>query len=236
MELRKTKRNMAMIKTEREIAYIRKAVKITDEIYAEFKPQVVAGKTELELHTKLLKMIDASEADTFSFNPIIAAGPGAAEPHHEPTDYVIKEGDMVLVDMGVFYKGLSSDMTRMIAIGEPEDELLEIYDITREALEEAVLEIAAGVKASHIDIIARDLIQWNGYGDKFIHTTGHGLGHEVHEAPMIYASSKEVLEAGMVITVEPGIYLEGKYGVRLENDILVTPSGYEILNSTDLDY
>lgn len=230
------KKTEDFVKSEREIAYIKKAVAITDEIYKEFKPLVVEGKTEKELLVVLLKMIEDSEADGPSFDPIIASGPNGAEPHHTPGDYILKEGEMVVVDFGVFFKGLASDMTRMIAIGTPNDDVLEAYEIVREAYEEATMAIENGVPSSEIDVIARDLIQWYGFGDKFIHTTGHGLGYEVHERPMLYATSKEKLMTNMVVTVEPGIYVEGKFGVRLENDILVKNSGYEVLNDSDMDY
>lgn len=170
---------MGLIKTEREIAYIKKAVVITDKIYSQFKPLVVAGKTELELQNILLQIIKESNADEeIPFIPIIASGPNGAEPHHEATNYILQEGEMVVVDFGVFYKGLASDMTRMISVGKPNHDVEKAYEIVREALEEAVMEIKSGVKAADIDIVVRDLIQWNGFGDKFIHTTGHGLGHE----------------------------------------------------------
>lgn len=224
-----------MIKTEQQIKDMEKAVEITDEIFTKVRDFISAGKTEKEVYDFILSEIEKSEADTYSFKPIVASGPNGAEPHHEAGGYVIQDGELVVIDMGVFYNGIASDMTRMVAVGEISDHQWEIYSIVREAMEEAISVIKPGTPISEVDVVARDIIQWYGYADKFIHTTGHGLGTEVHEEPMVFFRTKGLLKEGMVITVEPGIYLEGDLGVRLEQDVLVTSDGHRVLNKSSLD-
>ena len=224
-----------MVKTQEEIENLRRAVEITDDLFLKIKEFTVAGKKEIEVYDYILEIIKESEADTFSFEPIVASGPNGAEPHHKASDYVIQEGELVVVDFGVFYKGMASDMTRMIAIGEISEEQYEIYEIVREALETAIKIIRGGTKIANVDLMARDTIQWHGYLEYFIHTTGHGLGKEVHETPMVFYKTGGRLRAGEVITVEPGIYIPGFMGVRLEQDVLVKEDGYEVLNKSSLD-
>ena len=148
-----------MIKTQKQIDAVKEAVRITDAIYAEIREAVVAGVTEKHIYNLILKKIEESEAETFSFEPIVATGANAAEPHHVANDTVIKEGDLVVIDMGVMYDGMASDMTRMVAVGEISDHQHEVYSIVRQALEEALYPIQAGARVSDIDLAARNLIE-----------------------------------------------------------------------------
>jgi len=164
-----------------------------------------------------------------SFDIIIGSGPNSAWPHHATSERVIKNNEPLLLDFGCFYKGYASDMTRTIFIGKPTDEYKKIYAIVESAHKAGLAAIRCGVSAFDADKACRDIISAAGYGDTYIHGTGHGIGLEIHENPYLNTKSKAVLKAGMAVTVEPGIYLAGKFGVRLEDSVLVTKKGCEIL-------
>ncbi len=221
------------IKTEDELNKIRKAVSITDDLFLEILDFIKEGMTEIEV-TKFIKSKIINMNLEPSFEPIVAAGANGSKPHHRGSDHKIAIGEMITIDFGLFYEGYASDMTRTVVLGElPSEEQQKIHNIILNSMETAIEAIKPGVEAKKIDSIARKYIEDAGYGKYFTHGTGHGVGLEVHEEPRVNQSSKTILEEGMVITVEPGIYIEGKCGVRIEQDIIVTKTDHEQLNKSD---
>ncbi|MCL2255769.1 MAG: aminopeptidase P family protein, partial [Firmicutes bacterium] len=172
-------------------------------------------------------------AEGMSFDPIVAYGENSAKPHHKPSDRRLEKNDIILIDFGVKHKGYCSDMTRTFSIGNVANELKVIYDVVLKSQEYALKHIKAGMTGHEADALAREYIKANGYGEKFGHSLGHGIGINVHEMPRVAEKSKCVLKEGMVITCEPGIYLEGLGGVRIEDMLTVTESG--IINMTYFD-
>lgn len=224
-------------KTEEELEKIKKAVEITDKTFTDFLGLLKEGMTEIEAKNLVDHRHIVNGGEKASFDTIMAFGENTALPHASPTNRKLKKGDIVTIDFGVFYKGYCSDMTRTFFFGEPnEKELVDIHNIVREAHELQLSEVCAGKTVKEIDKLGRDYIASKGYGDKFIHGTGHGVGLEIHEAPTVNSSSDEILKAGMVITIEPGIYVEGLGGVRIENDVIVTETGYISLNKSSKEH
>jgi len=166
-----------------------------------------------------------------SFNLIIGFGPDSALPHHESSDRPLKNNEAVLIDYGCVYNGYCSDITRTYFHGKPDVEFKKVYAIVDAAQKAGVKKVKAGARTFDIDKACRDHIADAGYGQYFIHGTGHGVGLEIHESPTLNTKSKETLRAGMAVTVEPGIYLYGKFGVRIEDSVLVKNGGCEILTS-----
>lgn len=223
-----------MIKSESEINLMKKAAEITDKAYSYVLSIAKAGMSEKELNLKLLNFILEQGADGFSFDTIVASGKRSSMPHGTPTDKKLENGDLVTLDFGVFYQGYASDMTRTFLIGDKLDpKLEEIYHVVKEAQEAAIKAIKPGMKAIEVDKVARDYITEKGYGEYFSHGTGHSLGLEIHEFPYINTRDNTVLEPGMIITIEPGIYLPDFGGVRIEDDILITEDGYEVITHSD---
>lgn len=223
---------LRMHKDEQEVEYMQFAAKIVDEALAYVKPQIKPGMTESELYMMLFTFM--SKYPGFSSDEIIIyvlGGANSANPHGVTADYKFKYGDVVLMDFCAYYKYYWSDITRCMFIGEVDPKLEEIYEITRQANLAAIAKVKPGVKAKEIDAAARDYITSKGYGEQFLHRTGHGLGLSVHEEPYITSVNELVLEEGMTFTIEPGIYLEGIGGIRIEDDILVTKDGCKILTS-----
>lgn len=171
--------------------------------------------------------------DKNSFDTIVASGERSALPHGRPTDRRLRMGDLVVLDFGGVVEGYASDITRTFSIGHPAAETVRIYEVVAAAQQAAMHRIGPGVAAQEVDAAAREVIQAAGFGDCFGHGTGHGIGLEVHEAPWISPGRAERLESGMVFTVEPGIYIPGKGGVRLEDDVLVTEGGYRLLSRNE---
>ena len=169
-------------------------------------------------------------ADGPSFPTIVGAGSNGALPHHRPDDTIIQDGDPVVIDMGAIYKGYCSDLTRTIFIGEPDDFFQKIYSIVLEAQTTAEKSIVEGLTAGDADKIARDVISNSGYGDNFGHSLGHGVGLEVHESPVLGPKSTDILEDGMFYTVEPGIYISGWGGVRIEDIVTLENGSTKILS------
>ncbi len=167
-----------------------------------------------------------------SFDPIIASGPRSALPHARPGDRIFSVGDFVVFDFGCVVNGYCSDMTRTVVIGEPEEKHLTIYDLVLEAQMESLKAVGPGKTGAEIDAIARNIISDNGYGEYFGHGLGHSLGLEVHENPRLSKTDQTVLQPGMIVTVEPGVYLPDFGGVRIEDLVLVTEDGHEVLSST----
>lgn len=226
---------LRVCKNDDEIALMQKACDITDKTFTDLIEFVKPGLTELQVKQFLDLRQQEYGAQMVSFDPIVASGANAAKPHGHATENVIKDGDIITIDFGCFYKGYSSDMTRTFFVGTPKEEkLVEIYDIVKEAYLIGEKMCAPGVKCSDVDKAVRDYITDKGYGDYFNHGLGHSLGLDVHENPRFTAVDDTVLKVGMVMTVEPGIYLPGLGGCRLENDILITETGYRILNNSEM--
>ncbi|HHY64250.1 MAG TPA: aminopeptidase P family protein [Clostridiaceae bacterium] len=219
-----------MIKDEEEIELIQQAVLLGDKVFDHIVKFIKPGMKETEVSAEIEYMMKKLGAKGPSFETIVAAGHRSAMCHGTATDNVIKRGDAVVLDFGLIYLNYCSDMTRTIFIGEPDKELTRIYGIVREAQEAALAGIRSGMKASDADRIARDIIARAGYGDAFGHSLGHGVGVEIHEEPRLSVKSKDILADGMVFSVEPGIYLEGLGGVRIEDMVVLV--GGKIRNFT----
>ena len=187
------------------------------------------GMTESDLAAEFESYIRKHGATKASFDSIVAAGENAAYPHYITGNRILRKNDMVLCDIGALVDGYCSDLTRTFFLGSISPLGRKVYDTVARAQKLAIQAVKPGVKAAQIDRIARDEIDRAGYGRRFIHSTGHGVGVEIHEAPWVGGASQDVLEPGMIITVEPGIYLQGWGGVRIEDTMLVTKTGYEIL-------
>ena len=219
-------------KDAHEIDLLRRAAHATDRVAARLAETSVTGLTEAALSRQVGRWTveEGHDIDTFR---IVAAGPNAASPHHEPTNRLIQRGDMVVVDFGGRLSGYCSDTTRTFVVGEPSDEQAEVHEVVRLAQKAAVESVAPGAIAADIDAAARRVISEAGYGDFFIHRTGHGIGLDVHEEPYIVETSRTMVETGMAFSIEPGIYLQGRFGVRIEDIVVVTDTGVEQLNRSD---
>ena len=217
------------IKDDAEIAAIRRAAQVISEAV----PQVVAGLavgiTERELSLRLREAVLQAGGDDVSFEPVVAFGENSARAHAVPTERKLAQGDIVLIDAGAKVEGYCSDMTRTVVFGEPTNKFIEIYQTVRQAQQAAMAAIAPGVEAAEVDAQAREVIDSSSYEGSFGHSLGHGVGLEVHEGPKLGKKSEEVLAAGQVVTNELGIYLPGWGGVRLEELLLVTEQGAELL-------
>ena len=220
---------MAAIKTAKEIAIMKNAAETAQSVFARIIEFIRIGATEQEIADKMETFAMAiSGVSGLAFPTIIASGPNGAQPHAELTDRKFKRGDFVTVDFGVMMDGYASDMTRTFMIGRPTAKQRKIYKSVQRSQAAGVAAARAGLACAELDRICRNLIYDDGYGDYFIHTTGHGVGTDVHEQPRIGAKSDAVLEAGMIITIEPGIYIEGFGGVRIEDTVLITETGCEV--------
>lgn len=225
--------NLRWIKDANEIACIRKAAEIADAALAEIMPKIKIGVTESELALELEFAMKRLGAEALSFDTILAAGPNGALPHAKPTDRRLESGDFLVIDFGAVWKGYHSDMTRTFAIGEISEKQREIYGITLKAQLAALEAVRPGKTGAEIDAIARDIISEAGYGDKFGHGLGHGVGLAIHEGPTLsWRATDQRLEPGMLVTIEPGIYLPGWGGVRIEDLVVVTEDGCDILTKT----
>ncbi|MDT2827600.1 MAG: M24 family metallopeptidase [Enterococcus viikkiensis] len=219
-------------KDEGEIAIIEKACAIADEGFDHVLKMIRPGMTEIEVANQLDFYMRSLGASGTSFETIVASGARSALPHGVASEKMIKQGDLITLDFGCVYQGYVSDITRTFAIGDPGQQLKDIYQIVLEA-QKKVLEVAqVGVTGSQLDAVARDFISEAGYGEAFGHSTGHGIGMEIHEGPNISRSNDEPLMEGNVITDEPGIYLAGLGGVRIEDDLVILAEGNRILTQS----
>ncbi|QCX32862.1 M24 family metallopeptidase [Caloramator sp. E03] len=226
--------SLRVIKTSEEIEKIRTAAQIADKAYKHILSFVKEGMTEKQVERELVRYIKECNGDKESFDIIVASGERGALPHGKASDKVIKRGEFITIDFGVNYNNYCSDMTRTFLLGEAYNkEMIKIYEIVKKAQWKAVKSVKAGITASYLDGIARNIIEKEGYGKNFGHNLGHGVGILVHEYPVIGKGNDIFLEAGMIITIEPGIYIEGLGGVRIEDDILVTEEGFEVLTNSD---
>jgi len=217
------------VKEGEEISILRKSCRIAYKTFGIIKPRIKPGRTELSVSREMEDIMQAMGAKGPSFNLIVGFGPDSALPHHETSDRPLRKNSAVLLDFGCVYNGYCSDITRTYFYGKPDAEFRKVYAIVDAAQKAGVKKVKAGVKTFDIDKACRDHIADAGFGQYFTHGTGHGVGLEIHEAPTLNTKSKETLEAGMAVTVEPGIYLYGKFGVRIEDSVLVKKNGCEIL-------
>lgn len=221
--------NLRLIKTESEIKILKEACDIADAAFKHILDFLKPGVREIDVSNELEFFMRKCGAASSSFDIIVASGARSALPHGVASEKKIESGDFVTLDFGAYYKGYASDITRTVAVGEPSEQLKDIYSIVLEAQMAAVDQIKPGMTGKEADAVARDIISSKGYGDAFGHSTGHGLGLEVHESPRLSVLSDKPLQSGMVVTVEPGIYLPGVGGVRIEDDIVLTENGNERL-------
>jgi Xaa-Pro aminopeptidase len=212
-------------KDPEEIRLIDRAQQITDDAFDRLVGKLTEGVTEKEAAFELELAMRELGAERVGFDTIVAFGENAAEPHHHPTDRPLARGDVVKLDFGCVVEGYHSDMTRTVAFGEPPARLKEIYDLVRRAQQAGIEAVRAGVRGGEADEAARRLIQGAGYGERFGHSLGHGVGLEIHEGPTLRAGSEDELPEGTVVTVEPGIYLPDVGGVRIEDMVEVTAGG-----------
>ncbi|MDQ4041495.1 MAG: Xaa-Pro peptidase family protein [Actinomycetota bacterium] len=224
------------VKDAEEIERIRAAAQLADDALRAVLEDGLAGRTEREVALALEDAMRHRGAQRPSFASIVAAGPYGALPHSDPRDAEIPAGTLVVVDWGAELDGYCSDCTRTFATGEVEDEAEEVYEVVRRAQEAGLGAVRAGPTGREVDAVARDAIGQAGYGERFGHGLGHGVGLEVHEEPRLSKAGETPLQAGNVVTVEPGIYLPGRFGVRIEDLVVVTDGGAEVLSSISKDF
>jgi Xaa-Pro dipeptidase len=213
------------VKDVEEVSALRAACAAADAAFADVLVLIRPGVTELALAADLEARMRLHGSQAPSFETIVATGPHAAVPHHRPTDRPVADGDFVKLDFGATVDGYHSDMTRTVVVGEPEAWQREIYEVVRAAQQAGVDAVAEGVLTADVDRASRGVVERAGWGERFLHGLGHGVGLEIHEAPALGSGSPGVLAAGMVITVEPGVYLAGRGGVRIEDTLVVPPAG-----------
>jgi Xaa-Pro aminopeptidase len=220
------------VKDAGELAAIRSAAELTNEAYRRLSSEPFGGRREVDLAWRMRELFHQLGAEEEAFPTIVASGPNGAFPHAEATGRVVQEGDFVVVDAGAVVDGYCADCTRTFVCGDPPDELRRAYGVCLAAQEAALAAVRAGALAREVDAIARDLIEGSEFAGRFGHGLGHGVGVEVHEAPALRATAGEtLLQAGNVVTVEPGIYLEGLGGVRIEDLLVVSENGAEPLTT-----
>lgn len=223
------------IKDELELKYIREACRIADEAFNHIINFIKIGITERDIENELVRFIKERGGEKESFDIIVASGPRGALPHGKATHKIIENGELITMDFGVKYNKYSSDITRTVAVGSCPKDLLEIYEVVRKAGDEALKKVKAGITVGELDYIARKVISDAGYGDYFGHNLGHGVGILVHEYPDLSPNGNDLLYEGMIITIEPGIYMPDIGGVRIEDDILVKKHCGERLTKSSKD-
>lgn len=217
------------VKDDEERELIRRAQAITDAAFEGVLDLLAVGVSEQKIARDLERLMLAEGADGLSFHSVVAFGESAAEPHHEPGHRLLQELDLVKLDFGALVQGYHADMTRTIAFGTAPTELRKIHDVVRESQQAGIDAVRAGVRGSEVDTACRAVIEAAGYGERFVHGTGHGVGLEIHEAPWLGKSFDDELPAGAVVTVEPGIYVPGLGGVRIEDMVEVAEDGGRVV-------
>jgi Xaa-Pro aminopeptidase len=223
-------------KDRREIAAIKKSLSITEEVFRQIGKKLRPGKTEKEIAWQIKQHIHLYGGEDQAFEPIVASGPNAALPHAEPTDREIKKGEPILFDFGSKWNGYCSDLSRTVFLGRPTERFKEVYSLVRQAQLHAEKGIQAGLTTAAADALARSVIDKGGYGKYFKHSLGHGVGLATHELPSLSAAKADPLKPGMVVTIEPGIYLPGWGGIRLENMAVINEKGAKVLNKDQSFY
>ena len=221
------------VKSEDEVEKTRKALAIAEEAFAAVRPLIRPGITEKALAWELEKEMRGRGADALSFPSIVAAGPNSALPHAAPTDRPVQAGEPVLFDWGARLDGYCSDTSRTVVVGAPDERFSPVFQAVLTAMQRAIAAIAPGVNGKAVDAVTREHIKQSGYDGLFTHSLGHGTGLMVHEGPRLSHLKDEILAAGMIVTVEPGIYVSGWGGVRLENQVVIRAEGAEVLNQSD---
>jgi Xaa-Pro aminopeptidase len=225
-----------MVKSPSELDLIRRSVATNSEAYSKTIRRVHAGAREMDIAAELDYQMRALGAEKSAFETIVAAGPRTALPHAHPTSHRLGENELLLIDMGASQEGYASDMTRVAHTGTPPKRILRLYKAVLEAQLAALRSIKAGVTTGEVDAAARNVLKRHELDQAFVHSTGHGLGLEIHEPPRIARKDKTKLQAGMAITIEPGAYIDGLGGIRIEDTVLVTEHGCEILTPTPKDF
>jgi Xaa-Pro aminopeptidase len=225
---------LRMRKDADEIDALRRAGAGADRVAGALAGERPAGRTERDVASWIRDALIAHGHERVNF-AIVASGPNAASPHHEPGGRVLQAGDSLVCDFGGTVDGYCSDITRTFCVGEPQKEFVDAYAVLAKAQDAAVSAVAPGVSAASVDAAAREVIADAGYGDRFIHRTGHGIGLEEHEEPYIVAGNSTPLEPGMTFSIEPGIYVPGRFGMRIEDIVVVTEDGVERLNNASRD-
>jgi Xaa-Pro dipeptidase len=223
------------VKDDDERAAIRAAQAITDAAFEAILDRFSIGVTEQRIARQLETLMMDGGADGLAFDSIVAFGENAAEPHHEPTHRMLEEGDIIKLDFGALAAGYHADMTRTVAFGSPSAELRKVHDIVRASQRAGIEAVRAGVTGADVDAVSRRVIEDAGYGDAFVHSLGHGVGLEIHEAPSLGRKQDDPLPAGAVVTVEPGIYLPGIGGVRIEDMVEVNDDGCVVVGASNRD-
>jgi len=223
---------LRLIKTPDEIAKIRVATQIAMQSYHYIQDFLKPGVKEIEIAGEIERFIRFEGATCASFDIIVAAGPNAALPHYQTAERKLKAAEAVMIDLGVEYRGYKSDLTRVFFLGKINTLITKVYGIVRAAQARALAAIKPGVRAHMVDKAARQYISDKGYGKYFMHSLGHGVGLDIHEAPVLSSKVEQILRPGMVFTIEPGIYLPGKFGIRIEDMVLVTRKGCEVISGS----
>lgn len=220
------------IKSPEEVALMQQALAIAEEVLNQISSRLEPGLTERQVAVWIEQALVEEGAEGTAFPPIVASGPNSARPHHTPGPRRLTAGEPIIIDLGASYQGYCSDITRTVVLGTPDSRFKEIYRLVRRAQQRAEQGLRAGLRTDAADALAREVIKAAGYGEAFGHSLGHGVGLAVHEAPTLSsrAETASTLQAGMITTVEPGIYLPGWGGVRLENMVLIQADGAKVLN------
>jgi Xaa-Pro aminopeptidase len=225
-----------MVKDEEELGCIRAAVKLGATLFDRALQVLRPGIKEAEVAAEMEYTARKAGAEEMSFPTIIASGARSALPHGRASNQVVKPGGFVVCDFGVILAGYCSDQTRTVWVGSVSEEARKAYEAVREAQQAAIDAVRPGIQVGVVDEAARKVLRKAGLGRYFTHSTGHGVGLEIHESPRVASGQKEVLRSGMVITIEPGVYFPGEWGVRIEDMVVVTASGCEVLTPTSKDF
>ena len=223
-----------MCKDADELSAMRESSRLNDEVLKKLMSTVRAGETERQLAERYVEIARSMGAAGYSFKPLVCFGANCAEPHHDSDDTPLKEGDSIIFDVGLDLNHAMSDMPLTMFFGEATDEMKRVYELVRRANLAGKAAVKPGARLCDVDNAARRVIEEAGYGEYFIHRTGHGIGLEVHEPPDVSAACERPLEPGMIFSIEPGIYLSGKFGVRIEDLVTVTQDGCEVLNQLEI--
>lgn len=236
MPVKNAVQRIRMKKDEEEIKILREACLLADRAFEHIIPYLTPGVREKDIALELEFFMRKNGAASSSFDTIVASGERSCLPHGVASDRIMQAGELITLDFGAFYKGYCSDLTRTVMLGDPKPKHREIYDIVLEAQMNALQHMKPGMTGREADQLSREIIKEYGYGDYFGHGTGHGIGMEIHEAPRLSPRGEQILEPGMVVTVEPGIYIPEFGGVRIEDDVLITETGIELLTHADKEF